>query len=296
MQSQGDGAKKIWATEIAFPTGTHGDAVSETLQGERYAESLEAWTAFPFHGPLFIYSLRDTGTNTNSRYEMSGVYRNNGTAKASVARIKQALRAPQHVQATANGSSIRVTWDAPGYDYGVSITEYVVTASPGGATVRAPADARAATMTLPAGTYRFTVQPSFYGWPGIVSAASNAVTANVPAVYPTTGTVSEGDRGITTLQVPVYLTKASAQTVTVDYTTATVLPLYAAAVPNDYDTSSGTLTFAPGETVKHIAVTVKGDTHLEPGGDQFLVAVSNPRNANVGGFGGLGVGRILDDD
>jgi hypothetical protein len=296
MQSQGDGAKKIWATEIAFPTGTHSEAVSETLQGERYAESLESWQAFSFGGPIFIYSLRDTGTNTNSRYEMSGVYRHNGAPKASVNRIKQVLHAPQRVKATASGSSVKVTWEAPGYDYGMSITGYFVTATPGGTTVTVPSSARSAIVNPPAGTYRFVVKPSFSGWPGYASLPSNAVTPNVPSVYPTTGTVTEGDSGTTTLRVPVYLNKASTQTVTVDYTTATVLPLYAAAVPNDYDTATGSITFAPGETVKQISVTVKGDTHLEPGADEFLVVLSNPTNANIGGFGGLGVGRILDDD
>jgi hypothetical protein len=90
MRAHGDGAKKVWATELAFPTGSQG--VSEGVQGDRYTEAVRAWRAWSFTGPMFIYSLRDMGTN-GDRYETSGIYRNNGSSKASVSKVSAALHA-----------------------------------------------------------------------------------------------------------------------------------------------------------------------------------------------------------
>lgn len=92
MAAHGDGGKQVWATELTFPTGTSRDAVSETTQGARLAESVTAWRNWNFTGPLFIYSLRDLGTN-GDRYNSSGIYRYNGSPKASVPRVTATLHA-----------------------------------------------------------------------------------------------------------------------------------------------------------------------------------------------------------
>ena len=64
---------------------------------------------------------------------------------------------------------------------------------------------------------------------------------------------------------------------------------------DDYLTASGTVTFAPGETVAYVSVYLVGDTTLEV--DEFvLVAFSNAVNATVGGFLGLGGTYITNDD
>ena len=93
MQLQGDGNKKVWATEIGFPTGTHNRAVTETMQGERFAESLSAWRNFSFAGPVFLYQVRDNGDNQGDVYQTFGMYRHDGRAKASVPRVTQAMNA-----------------------------------------------------------------------------------------------------------------------------------------------------------------------------------------------------------
>jgi hypothetical protein len=90
MAAHGDGNKKVWATELTFPTGTSGDAVSEPTQGARLAEAVMAWRAWSYTGPLFIYSVRDAGTN-GDRYNSSGIYRYNGSPKASVSRVTATL-------------------------------------------------------------------------------------------------------------------------------------------------------------------------------------------------------------
>ena len=55
------------------------------------------------------------------------------------------------------------------------------------------------------------------------------------------------------------------------------------------------MTFAPGETAKTVSVTINGDAIDEPD-EYLLVALSNPTNATIGGFLGLGFGTIQDDD
>jgi hypothetical protein len=82
MSSQGDGNKKIWGTEIVWPTGTSPQAVSETVQGQRFAQAIPAWQAWRFTGPLFLFELRDYGTNPADPFENMGVETITGAHKA----------------------------------------------------------------------------------------------------------------------------------------------------------------------------------------------------------------------
>ena len=88
-------------------------------------------------------------------------------------------------------------------------------------------------------------------------------------IVPGAATVTEGDTGTRTLNVPVSLSASSPLPVTAHWTTAN----YTAAAPSDYAASSGTVTFAPGETTKTVPITVKGDTAIEPN-EALLVAFS----------------------
>jgi hypothetical protein len=55
------------------------------------------------------------------------------------------------------------------------------------------------------------------------------------------------------------------------------------------------VTFAPGDTAKTVTIAVNGDTQIEP--DEYvLVSFTNPTNAFLGGYYGLGVGTITNDD
>ena len=87
------------------------------------------------------------------------------------------------------------------------------------------------------------------------------------------------------------LLMASTQTVTAHWATAN----NTATAPADYTAASGTVTFAPGQTSKTVPVTIKGDT-LDEANESFYVAFSAPVNGVIGGFFGLGVGTITDDD
>ena len=85
----------------------------------------------------------------------------------------------------------------------------------------------------------------------------------------------------------VSLSKASTSAVTVGYTTSNGT----ATAGSDYIASSGTLTFAPGETSRTIAIIVNGDATAEAR-ETFTVTLSNPSGATL--VDGSGAGSITD--
>jgi hypothetical protein len=79
--------------------------------------------------------------------------------------------------------------------------------------------------------------------------------------------------------------------VTVDYTTADGT----ATAPADYNATSGTLTFQPGETAKTVSVAVVGDTLFE-GDETFIFVLLNQVNAMLAGGPSQPTATISDDD
>ena len=116
-------------------------------------------------------------------------------------------------------------------------------------------------------------------------------------IVPSGASIAEGNSGTTNLQVPVTLNKPSTQTITAQWTTEFVpnAPAGQADPATDYTPANGIVTFAPGQTSNTVTISVKGDTLVEP--DEYIVvSFSNPTNAKVGGFWGLGFGVITNDD
>ena len=101
--------------------------------------------------------------------------------------------------------------------------------------------------------------------------------------------VTEGNSGTTTATFTVTLTPASGKEVTVQWATADGT----AKSGLDYLAGASSLTFAPGETARTIAVSVGGDTTDEYN-ETFFVNLSTPANATIAA--GQGTGTITDDD
>lgn len=87
----------------------------------------------------------------------------------------------------------------------------------------------------------------------------------------------------------VSLSAAYDQAVTVNYATASGT----AAAGSDYQSMTGTVTFAPGETTKTITVAVIGDKQKESD-ETFFVSLSGAVGAEI--IDGHGLGTILNDD
>jgi hypothetical protein len=114
-------------------------------------------------------------------------------------------------------------------------------------------------------------------------------SAGAPSLTIGDASVVEGNAGTTTLSFAVRLSPKATKTVSVSYATAD----RTAKQPADYTRSSGTLTFAPGETAKTIAVSVVADTAMEQD-ETFAISLFNPVNADISN--GTATGTITNDD
>lgn len=92
MVANGDGRKKIWATEFGAPTGVNKQAVTEAGQATMVRTGWAAWSKWPFAGPIFWYSARDVGTDETNVEDNFGLVRNDFTPKAALQEFKDAMR------------------------------------------------------------------------------------------------------------------------------------------------------------------------------------------------------------
>jgi Calx-beta domain len=111
---------------------------------------------------------------------------------------------------------------------------------------------------------------------------------SAPTLFIADVTVNESDTTVDAV-FTVSLSAASAQTVTVDFSTANG----SALAGSDYTAASGTLTFPPGVLAKPLTVQVTGDFVDEPT-ESFFVNLSSPTGATIAD--GQATGTIVDND
>ncbi len=95
MEKNGDGGKKVWVTEFGAPTGGPGKEadgnstfswsqpthVSEEFQADMFVEAYEYKEENEWMGPLFWYSYRDLGADTDTIENHFGILEYDGTPK-----------------------------------------------------------------------------------------------------------------------------------------------------------------------------------------------------------------------
>ena len=101
--------------------------------------------------------------------------------------------------------------------------------------------------------------------------------------------VAEGDTGARSVTFTVVLNRAARERVTVDWRTSDGT----ASSGTDYTAASGSLTFDIGEERKTLAVSVTGDTEIEPD-ETFRVTLQNPVGATL--RRAVATGTIRNDD
>ena len=161
------------------------------------------------------------------------------------------------------------------------------------------------TVTIPAGktTAAFTVATVDDGADeadgGIVASVASGTGYTVGDAARATVTVADNDEGnpdIVTKRTiaregtdeaavfTVRLSRAASHAVSVDYATADATRYWAGSSPArsgaDYTATSGTLTFAAGETSKTVSVPILDDA-IDEGMEYFLLRFSNPRGAGL---------------
>jgi hypothetical protein len=128
---------------------------------------------------------------------------------------------------------------------------------------------------------------------GVDTSAPQSFTITIQAAGPpklsiSDASVIEGNSGMTPMVFTVTLSSPGATTVTVNYQTLT-----GTASSRDFQATSGTLRFAPGETTKTVTVSVIGDL-VKENNETFAVRLSAATNATI--LKADGVGTIIDDD
>jgi len=165
------------------------------------------------------------------------------------------------------------------------------------------------TLTIPAGQTSGTITVAVVGdriaesretFSVQLTSATNATISNAwgnseiidnePRISINNVSKSEGNRGTTTFTFTVKLANAYDQAVTVNYATANGT----ATAGSDYLANSGSITFAPGETVKTITIVVNGDRNKEAN-ETFFVDLFGPSSNAVIGVA-RGTGTIFNDD
>ena len=197
-----------------------------------------------------------------------------------------------------NGGKLAVAWDAP-----ARATHYDVTYTNTGSGQNARAAWNRAGTSLEitcdvrpdhlgqycvnaAGTYTVGVRARNAGGE---SAWTNSEPVAGPALTVADATVSEPSEGTAAnLAFVVTLAPASSETVTVAYATADVT----ATAGSDYTATSGTLSFAAGETAKTISVPVLADAQ-DDGGETLTLTLSTPSGARI--TDGTATGTITND-
>jgi hypothetical protein len=129
------------------------------------------------------------------------------------------------------------------------------------------------------------------GASGSATINDNDVAPPLPTVNVSSIAVDEGNKkNGTTANVIVSLSAASATTVTVVVTTVD----NTATAGSDYTAVTRTLTFAAGVTSQTFAVSISGDTTVEP--SETLVVRVTSVSAGATGAGNQGVVTIVNDD
>ena len=94
MTRRGDGAKKIWATEVGFGTGSSSRAVSEATQASYARRMVDAWIDYPFAAKIFWYSYRDHGTDRSDVWKNMGLVRRDWDEKPARDAFAATMSAP----------------------------------------------------------------------------------------------------------------------------------------------------------------------------------------------------------
>jgi Ca2+-binding RTX toxin-like protein len=130
----------------------------------------------------------------------------------------------------------------------------------------------------------------------LINTVNNQATVNIadndnrPTLSIGNVSLNEGNSGVTNAGFTLTLSNPTVETVTVDYSTANAT----ATAGSDYTATSGTATFAPGQTSQIANIPILGDTIAESN-ETFTLNLSNPTNTS-GITTAVGTGTIVNDD
>jgi hypothetical protein len=93
MVDNGDGAKKIWATEFGYPTNSGARGVSEAKKASYLKKGAAIWGSHPWAGLLVFYSYQDLTTDDSDPEHHFGVTASDGTPKPALRAVRGIIAA-----------------------------------------------------------------------------------------------------------------------------------------------------------------------------------------------------------
>lgn len=96
MDSYGDSNKTMWATELGWQTSTVGNFVTKDQQAQYIYDSYKRlYESFPFVTTVFIYGLRNDGTDPNAAIDNYGLLNRDFSQRPAFAAYRRAYEAFQ---------------------------------------------------------------------------------------------------------------------------------------------------------------------------------------------------------
>ena len=286
---------------LTFAPGDTSEPVTISLSGDTLDEVDETFTVTltnPANATLGTAVATGTIIDDDATPSLSidDVSRAEGSAGSTTAQFTVTLSQVSGRTVTVNYATANLTPTASA----VAGTDY--TAASGTLTF-APGDStKTITVTL-AGDAADEFDETYHV---ILSGAANASITKATGIGTITNddsppTVSiddvsttEGNSGTKNLTFTVSLSTASGKTINVNYASANRSPVSATAGV-DYTAVSGSVSFAPGETTKSIAVSLNGDGTLEAD-ETFQVDLTLPMGEPATFLKAQGLGTLVNDD
>jgi hypothetical protein len=253
-------------------------AAGTSLQMTRDAG--QTWTKLqggPFAGATFIEAVA-----------VSPAFPSDGTVFVSI-------RAKGLFKSTDGGATFAETGTSSLYDKNVLIADYEW---PTSAPIQfSPAYATDHTVFAFAQSHVVKSTDSGVTWSLLdLPPATRILDPPVVAGFSRTASVTEGASGdVQPLAIGVVLSHPYAKQVTVQWNTNDFTGTGIASSGADFAPAAGTLVFPVGATQATASVIVLGDDVDEPN-EAVAISLHDPMNAVVGGYQGLAVGTIVDDD
>ncbi|MBV9495282.1 MAG: right-handed parallel beta-helix repeat-containing protein, partial [Acidobacteria bacterium] len=247
---------------VTFSPGTTSQTINVPISGDTVAEANETFSvnlSTPSNATIATASAIGTIVNDDADPVVSigDVSQAEGNSGTSGFTFNVTLSAPSEKTVTVSYATSNGTATA-GSDY-VAATG-TVTFAPGVTTQTVTITVLGDTANEPNETFNVTLSSAVNATIGTAVGTGTIVDDDgAPVLSIGNVSLAEGNSGTTTFRFPVTLSSPSGQTVTVSYATANGT----AIAGSDYGATSGTLTFAPGETEKFVDVPVTGDVANE---------------------------------
>jgi hypothetical protein len=269
-------------------------------------------------GPAATGAAIDTSTPGAYTFTVTGV---DAAGNTSSSTVSYTVAAPPHGLSVGDVTVSEGNSGTTAMVFPVSLTPPSATAvkvsyatSDGSAAAGSDYVAKTGTLTIPAGAGGGTISVNIHGDVAVEPDESLSLTlaspspASIPILRSTAiGTISnddtasgitvhdaslaEGNSGTSSMAFPITLNTPAASAIKLTYSTSDG----SATAPSDYKSKTGSVTIAAGATTASVAVSIVGDSTVEPD-EHFTVQLTGVTSGPGAIIGATAIGTIQNDD